>query len=323
MSNWLAVLVATACMIFISPTALAVGPGAITSGALKLSPVRADLEIRPGESGTIAITIVNLTNETITVHPAVNDFISADERGTPSLILDENNYAPTHSLKRFIGSVEDVVIAAGQAKSINVTIAVPADAQAGGYFGAIRFSPLATSDSQVNVNASMASLVLLTVAGDVVEKLTLTDFAVQQNGTANDYFGDSDNLQLATRFENKGGLQLGPVGKVSVKVGSRVIYEADFNNNNPREVVLPDGARRWDVPLDNIGGFGNYTVTATFTYGKNNQTIEATKSFWIIPLQTILVMIGAGVLLIVVIGMVLFARYRRAHRSLHFGNRNR
>lgn len=314
-----------ACAILAAPNILAVGVDTATSSnALKISPVRADIEVKPGERKSVAVTLVNLTNAPIAIHPVANDFISSDERGTPSLILDETSYAPTHSLKRFIAPVDDVTISAGQAKVVDVAIAVPADAQAGGYFGAIRFTPSSLKGGgQVNLSASVVSLILLTVPGNAVEKLELTDFSVRQNGTASYHFDDPDNLQLFARFENKGNLQVGPFGKVSVKSGNKVIYEADFNNNNPREVVLPDGARRWDVPLDNIGSFGNYTVTATFTYGKNNQTIEATKSFWILPLKMLLVIICGVVLLVAAIIGALVLRYRHVHRSLRFGNRYR
>jgi hypothetical protein len=78
-------------------------------------------------------------------------------------------------------------------------------------------------------------------------------------------------------------------------------------------MVLPDSARRWDVPLKNIGSFGKYTVTATFTYGTKNQSIEVSKSFWIIPLYVILASVGGLILLIaLIVGIWLFLRsYKR------------
>jgi hypothetical protein len=126
-------------------------------------------------------------------------------------------------------------------------------------------------------------------------------------------FRTPNNLQATVRFENKGSVQLGPFGKVSVKQGDKVIYASDFNNKTPRDMTLPDSARRWDIPLKNIGTFGKYTVTAVFTYGAKNQSIEVTKSFWVIP-TTVIVwsIIGLITLIALIVGIWLFLRsYKR------------
>lgn len=246
-----------------------------SANTLKITPVRTDLQIEAGKSGKVDVTVTNLTDKQILVRPIENDFIQGDESGTPSLILDANEYAPTHSLKRFMVPLKDVTIPAKQSKTVTVQINVPANAQAGGYFGALRFAP-STPDSggQVNLSASVASLILLTVPGPVEEKLNLTDFSILQGGKASTDFRTPSDLKLSFRFENKGNIQLGPFGKISVKQGDKVVYDYDFNNKNPRDVILPDGARRWEVPLEKIGDFGHYTVNATFTYGSKNQSID-------------------------------------------------
>lgn len=282
-----------------------------TANTLKVSPVRTDVEIKPGISKTVKTTVTNLTDASITVRPIENDFVAGDERGTPALILDENKYAPTHSLKRFMTPIADVTIPAGESKTVSVVITVPKDAKAGGYFGAIRFAPTSPDDGgQVNLSASVASLILMTVPGDTTEKLELTDFSIQQNGAPGSYFINGNDLQASVRLESKSDVQLGPFGKVSVKKGDKVVYETDFNDENPRDLILPDSARRWDIPLDNIDSFGKYTVSATFTYGQKNQTIEVAKSFWMIPLG---VTITAVVGVLVLIGLGLFLRHRKRY----------
>lgn len=288
--------------------------GASAANTLKVSPVRSDIEVNPGESTTVQVTVNNLTNETVSVRPIMNDFIQGDESGTPSLILNENEYAPTHSLKRFIVPMSDVILPAKGATTFKVVIKVPSDAQAGGYFGAVRFAPSSPSaGGQVNLSASVASLILLTVPGDLVEKLSMTDFDIRQGDKPGTFFRSANDLNAHVRFASTGNVQVGPFGKVSVTQGDKIVYEADFNDKTPRDVILPDGARQWDIPLKNIGTFGNYTVKATFSYGKSNETIEVTKSFWVIPLGVIIATI-AGVLVLVglIIGIWLFLRsYKR------------
>jgi len=297
-------------LLAISHSSIAV---AQTANTLKVSPVRTDTVILPGASKTVQTTVTNLTGSDVTVRSSINDFVSADESGTPALILDDDKYAESHSLKRFITPIGNVVIPAGQAKTINVLITVPEDAEAGGYFGAVRFSPADPDDGgQVNLSASVASLILLTVPGDFVEELELTDFAILQNGGSGSNFRTGENLTAAVRFENTGAAQIGPFGKLSVMKGDTLVYETDFNNKDPRDMILPDSARRWSIPIDKVEGFGNYTVLATFTYGEDNQTIEVTKSFWVIPQYVIIAAIAAAVLLV---GLIIFAIFMIRHRK--------
>ena len=296
-----------------------------TANTLKVTPVRTDIKIKPGEQGIVKVTVSNLSDSDIMVRPIENDFIQGDENGTPSLILDADEYASTHSLKRFMTPLEDVTIPANGATTVEVVITVPADAQAGGYFGAIRFAPT-TPDSggQVNLSASVASLILLTVPGPVTEKLELTDFSILQGGKAGTDFRTPNDLQVSFRFENKGNIQLGPFGKISVTQGKDIVYDYDFNAEEPRDVVLPDGARKWSVPLENIKDFGHYTVSATFTYGSTNQSIDVERSFWVIPTAYIIGAIVALLLLIAfIVWLIYFLRGRRRRVARRGARRRR
>lgn len=299
-----------------------------TANTLKISPVRSDIQIKPGASQTVKVVVSNLTNAPITVQPIENDFVAGDERGTPALILDADKYAPTHSLKRYMRPLPNLTIDANKSRAVDVVINVPKDAQPGGYFGAIRFAPASSEGGgQVNLTGSVASIILMTVPGPAVEKLDLTNFDIQQNGKpSSTFFQTPDNLTVATRFKNSGSIQLAPFGQLSVKQGDKVVYTTDFNNGNPKDMVLPDSARRWDIPLDKIGKFGHYQVIATFTYGTKNQTIEVTKSFWVVPMYVIIAaIVGFIVLILIIVGIWLGLRgyKRRILRGQNRGGRYR
>lgn len=288
------------------------------ANTLKVSPVRTDIKIAPGESKIVQVFVSNITEEPITVRPIRNDFVTSDDRGTPALILNENAFAPTHSLKRFMAPIENITIQPGKTQTIDVRIDVPANAQAGGYFGAVRLVPATPGqDSQVNMSASVASLILLTVPGDIVEKLNTTDISVQQNSTfGSKYFWTPENIQLSLRLENTGNVQTAPFGKISVSSGDEVVYEADFNNKNPKDMILPDSARRWEVSLKNLDKFGRYTVNTTLTYGENNKTIHLENTFWVVPKQyAIWLGVGIGVLIIVFIMISIALGRRKKRRS--------
>lgn len=298
------------------------------ANTLKISPVRSDVQIKPGTTQTVQVTVSNLTKSPITVSPIENDFVAGDERGTPALILDADKYAPTHSLKRFMRPLPNLTIEANKGRTIDVVISVPKDAQPGGYFGAIRFAPTdPAGGGQVNLSGSVASLILMTVPGDTVEKLNLTNFDIQQSGkTSSTFFQTPDDLKVALRFQNSGNIQLAPFGQLSVKQGNKIVYSADFNNGNPKDMVLPDSARRWDIPLDKIGTFGHYEIVGTFTYGTKNQTIEVTKSFWVVPMYVIIAaIVGFVVLILLIVGIWLGLRgyKRRILRGQNRGGRYR
>jgi hypothetical protein len=285
--------------------------------------VRTDITVNKGSSGSVKTFVTNLTNSPLTVKPIENDFVAGDEKGTPAIILDENSYAPTHSLKRFMVPLSNVTIAAKATQEVDVTIRVPSTAQAGGYFGAIRFAPVVPGGNQnLSVSGSVASLILMTVPGDLVETLLLTNFDVQQDGGSGTNFRTPDHLSLFVRFQNKGNVQVEPFGQIYVQKGKKVLYTYTFNGKDPKQSVLPDSARRWDVPLKGLGKFGKYTVGATFTYGSKGTSIEIKKTIWIIPTAYILITIGIIVFLILLVfGTWKFLKgYKK--RILRESNRN-
>lgn len=288
---------------------------------LKITPVRSDIQIRPGQSKVVKMTVTNLTESPIVVKPVQNDFIAGDEDGSPALILDADKFAPTHSLKRFMTPLADMKIPAKETRTLDVKISVPQNAQAGGYFGAVRFAPSTTGEGgQVNLNASVASIILLTVPGDLVEKLSVTNFDVQQGGKDGWLFADGKDIEVLARFENTGNVQVAPFGKISVKNGDKVVYETDFNAGSPKDMTLPDYARRWKIPLDKVDTFGNYTVSATITYGSKNYTLDLTKSFWVVPMSYIIAAVAALVVIVALIVVLAMRRGRRG-KKLRLGRR--
>ena len=296
---------------------------AATSSAantLKVSPLRTDVTADPGETKTVKIIVTNPSDAEVSVKPIQNDFVADDkEDGSPAIILDENEYSESNSLKRFLVPLESFNLAGGETKVVEATINVPSNAEAGGYFGAIRFAPTAPdSGGQVNMSPSVASIILLRVNGQVSEKLELTDFQVLQDNKATNYLLSDQSVSMLVRFKNNSKVQLAPFGSISVQKGDKVVYNANFNNSEQKDMVLPASARRWEVPLKKIEGFGKYTVSATFTYGSANQTLEATQVFWVIPLPII---IGSAIGLVVVIGLIvlLIVRSKRQKGSIKLG----
>jgi hypothetical protein len=271
--------------------------------SLKIAPLRSDVVAKPGETIKTTVYIQNLNPSPATLKAINNDFIAGSkEDGTPSIILNENEFAPTHSLKRFMQPIPNVAVKAGERKAVEVTIKVPSDAQSGGYYGAIRFAPtLADGSGSVNVSGSVASLILLTVPGSITENLTVKEFTISQNGKSGSRFTSSDDLKAVIRIENQGNIQVAPFGDMSVLKGDKVVYSGKLNDITPKGLVLPDSVRRWEFSLNNLGNFGKYTVVATVGYGENGETMTVEKSIWIIPTSYVIAVVVA---LLVVLGLI-------------------
>jgi hypothetical protein len=207
-----------------------------------------------------------------------------------------------------------------------VTIAVPAGTAGGGYYGAIRFAPVgAPGDKNVNLSASVASLVLVTVPGNLTEKLSIAGFGVAQGKDSFDtrtIFFNNKNLKSVVRFQNSGNVQLQPFGKVQLKKGSKII--ATYTVNDPANPgnVLPDSIRRFTNNLDKVGSFGKYKIVGNFGYGSNGQLLTASATFYVIPIIVIILIVI--VLLLILFLIFVLPRLVRAYnrRVINRANRN-
>lgn len=292
-----------------------------TANTLRVSPLRTDATVNPGETKIVKVTVTNPSDKKVSVRVIQNDFVAGDEDGTPAIILDETEYADEHSLKRFMTPIENITLEPKEAKVVEIELVVPEDAQPGGYFGSVRFAPTdPDTGGQVNVNISVASLILLTVAGDAPEKLDLTLFSIHQGGRPKSFFMNGEDIEAVVRFENKGKVQAGPFGMISVTKGDEIVFEKDFNNKEQRDVVLPGSARRWVEKLEGIESFGKYTVNATFTYGSKNQSIEVSETFWLIPKSVMILAAAAVVLFVALIGGLVWWIRGRAPKQQTFSS---
>lgn len=274
-----------------------------TGNALKVSPVRNDLEIKPGSSQTIDIFVQNMTAGSTKLRAIINDFVAGkDENGTPNIILDADQAAPSHSLKQYVEPIADFTLQPNEQKDIKVKVTIPATVAAGGYFGAVRFAPAsANSDQNVTLSASVGSLLLVKVPGDIKEDLTVASFDVRKDDKAASFFTSGKNLKSVVRFQNKGDVQEAPFGKVILKKGDKTLASYEINNLQPRGNVLPDSIRRFSVDLSHVGSFGKYKVEGNFGYGSKGQLITTSQTFYVVPVSVIVVTITVIVLILLAI----------------------
>lgn len=278
----------------------------------KISPVRSELSVNRGSSKVVNMYVQNVTKSTENVQTIVDDFVASNqENGTPSLLLNGQS-APSHGLKQFI-KVENAnfVLQPQQQKTIKILISIPKNAAPGGYYAAVRFAPSGINSSRnVNLSASVASLILVTVPGNYIQRMNVSSFNVQSNGHIGTFFTSNKNLQAVVSFYNSGQIQTVPFGKVALLKGSQQL--GTFAINNAQGNVLPDSIRKFSVNLAHVGTFGKYTVEGNFGYGTSGQLLSVSDTFYIVPYYLIVSLIVLIVILFILI-VISIRRYHHKH----------
>lgn len=318
----------TAGLLLLGGSAMAAAPiasnGAASDNGLKIAPVRSDIVVEAGTSQTVTVTVTNVTSGVSSYDVVINDFTAGgDETGQPQILLDADKFAPSHSLKRLVGKTAGVTLSPGESKNVNVVVTVPKDYPAGGYYGAIRMVPHTdegAANRNVTLSASVGSLVLVTVPGNINQQVSVASLDVRKAVKANEVdtprtiFTNGKNLNAVVRFQNGGDVQEQPFGKLALKDWrgkTLATYEVnDTVNGAPRGNVLPDSIRKFNTPLTKVGSFGKYTLEGNFGYGNNGQLITASSSFYVIPVSLII----AFAVLVVLILFAIFGLPRIIRR---------
>lgn len=286
---------------------------------IQISPTRNELTVQQGESKGFKINVKNITPGVLTARAFVNDFESDNETGAPQIITDAKRKSD-YSIKPFLKGLSDIELQPGETKEVALTIDMPLTQAPGAYFGAVRFAAIpkgseqSTNDSgkQIALTASVASLVLIQVPGDVTEGMTLNSLTLQEadetgkvlkSGT----FWTTPPNQLATRITNTGNSFVQPFGKVVINKGGKEVYSYEFNLKTNRGNVLPKSSRTFTDPIKNIGGFGKYEVTSSLSFKQGGEVFIIKQGFWVIPIWAFIVL---AVAIVALIAGIFFLRRR-------------
>ncbi len=283
-----------------------------TGNGIKLSPLRFDLTIDPGKSQTVKFNVENITKNTATYKGVLTDFLANNQNGTPQLIVTGSKFDP-FSIKQFIANIPNFTIKGGQTVPVNVKVSIPKGTAGGGYFGAIRFLSVNPSTGKtVNISASVAGLILITVPGPGMhESLALSSFNVGTNGKSQRLFYTNKGIDALVRFDNNGNVQIPPYGKIIVQdMSGKTIETKTVNGSNPPGNVLPESYRTFSVPLSNIGAIGKYTATGNFGYGNNGKLISASVTFYVI--EPWIIILAIVIIALIITGAFLMPRIFRA-----------
>lgn len=260
--------------------------------ALEIAPPVVNLVANPGQTLTTQISLRDVSSGSLVVTGEINDFVAAGEDGTPKILIDESEEQSPYSLKTWVRPLSQLTLKPREIKNFPVTIAVPANAAPGGYFGVVRFTAKAPEldTTGVSLSASLGALMLVRVSGQAKEGLSVEEFYVSKDGKKGTLF-ESAPLQFIERLRNSGNVHVQPAGQVTITdmFGKKL---AVTGINQPPRNVLPASVRKFDQALDKsvIGNkrmFGRYTAKLDVVYGDSKQSVTKTITFWVVPYKLI------------------------------------
>ncbi len=296
---------------------------AAPGSGLRISPTRTELTLDKGKTAEIKISLKNVSGGDIIAKAAVNDFEADNELGEPKILVDSTDQRSGSSIAPFLSGVQDVPLKKDESKDIQINVAIPNDAPSGAYYGVIRYLAVPveaanneTDSGKVSLTASVASLVLIEVPGNITQQIQLSNIFVYQGEKSKGFFFTPPD-KAGIRIKNTGNSFSKPFGRVVVtnSFTGKEVYSYEMNNTNPRNNILPNTTRIFTDDLKNINKPGRYTITAGISHGTGGEVLTKKMSFWYIPVWLVVTLVVLLVLIIVSL-FVLFRKLRKNRKSV-------
>lgn len=264
---------------------------------LEISPPLVDIKADPGQVIKTQLKVRNVTKETLVVEAEYNDFVASGEDGSPKILLKDEEQSP-YSIKDWLSTIPTATLAPRQQQTFDVTITVPKDASPGGHYGVVRYTgtPADAQGSGVSLSASIGTLMLVRVSGDVQESAKITELFSSRDGKKRTLF-EYGPIGIVTKIENTGNVHIKPKGTIRVSnMFGKTVQDSQLNSSGGN--VLPKSTRKFSQQLNKKLLFGKYKIQADVTYGEENKIISQTASFWVIPYKLVAISLALLALLI-------------------------
>lgn len=194
------------------------------AASITVSPPKLEIEAEKGQAISQNITITNGEPTPLVLATSVSDFTASGESGEAAFTEGENKTAFSLSSWISLPSATITVPASGKI-SMPFTVRVPADAEAGGHFGTIFFSPVTAGGGDIAVKQKVGILLLVKVKGEIREQGTLDIFntfnakvgADQVHLTKPQAAFEKFPINFAVRVTNTGNVHSKPSGKIILK----------------------------------------------------------------------------------------------------------
>lgn len=288
--------------------------GTPTGSGLSISPTISQFTIKPGDKATVKITLKNITVDNVTAQGFVNDFTSDGTTGNPKILTNEKQ--PTqNSIINFVYGLSNISLQRGEQKTVSIGLQVPKNTTPGAYYGIIRYKAIpanggAPAPGQVALTASVGTIVLVTVPGNIHEQVQLKSLDIYRGARASRVFVKPPT-SIGIGIANFGNGFVAPFGNVEVhNMFNKTVISYQINNPKQPGNILPGSSRVFTHNINGINRIGRYTVVASVSYGKGAQVLSLQKNIWYIPIWFV------ALFVIIVLGLLYLAlRFYRNYKS--------
>lgn len=277
--------------------------------AFAVAPNILEISGNRGETAQQKLSLINTRDKDQTFYLDVLKFTTNDDGDSPKFIPYEEDHS---GLPEWISFDHKTITVPGRSwADISFTISIPKDAVSGGYYTAVTVSESPSevvASNGTTIQAKTAALLFLTVEGETVEQAGLLNFSI----TPEDW---SDQLTGAFnyRLQNQGNVHFIHTGSLIFRdIFGRTIATVDTNPEKSR--VLPNTTRLFEGTFGNKEtdffsalktemstlAIGPISANLEITFGDENQIIEETATFWLIPWRSLLTLGGLIILLLIV-----------------------
>lgn len=289
-------------------------PNETVFGDFVVGPGKFELELAPGQSQTILLTVANRMGEEKRFSIAFED-MTGSEQGETAVVLLGDERGP-YTLRDYLSvpALEFDVPHAHRAQ-VPVTVHLPADAEPGGRYGSVVVSTI-SRDADLNpadgavpssaIISRIGTLFFITTPGTVAREGRLVSFSTVGNRA----LYSTGPISFSVVYENTGSVHLNPYGEL--RVHNMFGREVGFSALEPW-FAMPQSLRTREVSWDRELLFGRYTVTLALNRGYDDVVDELQTSFWVVPWSLVAAIFGILFVVILVLRLI-FSRFEVRRR---------
>lgn len=243
------------------------------SQVLQISPVHRELSVPKGTSTSEEVTITNKSPAPQTLRVSFQNMIANGGNTDDISATDEITPFDLKQWARF--SINDFILAPQESRKVTVTITVPPNAEPGGHFGFLRFSPADRTNAQsVAISGSVATMYLVRVPGPASETGDISDFYLtRDDGRKVSGLLLGTDMKAISKLQNTGNVHY--VGSPTVTAFNQFGKQV-FQNQTRSSNIFPQAYRKYESSWDKIST-GYYKVKVKNTFpgsGEKEKTLS-------------------------------------------------
>ncbi len=284
-----------------------------------VSPPLFKVDMEPGQIWNSVVKVVNNNDYPTTVYAEGVDFISGDDGGVKFLEPGDQSHA-RYSLTKWLAIDQTKIdLPAFGSQDVPFKISIPIDANPGGHYASIMIGnqPLDKVDGGTSIKfaSRIASLLLVKVKGDVIEKGEIKEFKADRK-----IFTHKDG-KFSITFLNSGNVHVHPTGEIRISnIFGQERGVIEINKSKDFGNILPESEKKWQFAWQGTNSFfdiGPMKAVVALSYGSDvKYSATSSITFWTLDLKPTLIVFGS--LFVVILLVVLLIRFyiRRSVESI-------